>query len=294
MKNLPPMNSLRVFEAAGRLLSFNKAAQELNLTPSAVSHAVKLLEEHLGLALFDRPGRGIELSAEGKIFLPSVREALVQLSNAAASLKRQSDNQPLMISAAPALTIGWLMPRLASFQLAHPEIEVRMNSSTGVFDLRHSDIDVAIRSGSGQWDGLDSHFLMSEELVVVCKPGLETETGEVISAARDLLKVPLLHVIPTMGQWRSWLNASGIDHPDPEKGLKFESSAYAAAAAIAGLGVAVVPEAYVEQHIRSGRLTSPFGSDVAESYDFYIAYQTEHANIPRIVAFRDWILKQVD
>jgi LysR family transcriptional regulator, glycine cleavage system transcriptional activator len=294
MKNLPPLNTLRVFEAAGRLLSFNAAAQELHLTPSAISHAIKTLEAFLGVPLFNRPGRGVALTVEGRIFLPPVREALDQINNSAASLMTQRDNQPLTVSATPSLTIGWLMPRLAKFQLQHPDIEVRLSSSPDIVDLQRSDIDLAIRSGSGHWSGLTSHFLMSEKLAPVCKPGLRGESNREISTPQDLQYAPLLHVIPTMGQWRSWLNAEDVKLADPEKGPKFESSSVAVEAAIAGLGVALVPGTFVEDHIRSGRLTRLFDRSVSSQIDFYIVYPSEQATVPRIAAFRDWILAEAN
>ena len=294
MNTLPPLNTLRVFEAAGRLLSFNDAALELNLTPSAISHAIKSLEAYLGLALFDRPGRGVALTPEGKIYLTPVKDALTQLSNASGMLMRQSENHPLTISAAPALTIGWLMPRLARFQLAFPDIEVRLSSSADLVDLHRTDIDMAIRSGSGHWSGLASHFLMSEELVPVYKPGLLSDKGEALSNTESLKHAPLIHIMPTMGQWRSWLNALGIKHPDPEKGSKFESSAVAIEAAISGLGVALVPKAFVDEHLKAGRLEIPCGLEAPESYDFYVVYPSDQAEVPRIAAFRDWVLKEVE
>jgi len=293
LKSLPPLNTLRAFESAGRLLSFNEAAVELHLTPSAVSHAIKSLESFLGQTLFRRLGRGVTLTAEGSIYLAPVRDALTRINTASAMLMQQTDNQPLTISAAPAMTIGWLMPRLARFQMAHPDIEVRMSSTPDVIDFARSDIDLAIRSGSGHWSGLNSHFLMSEELVVVYKPGLLTDTGKTISTPEDLLNVSLIHVMPTIGQWRSWLNAQGITHPDTERGPKFESSAVAVEAAVAGLGAVLIPKTFVEDHVRDGRLVLPFDVEATNHYDFYVVYPSERVDVPRIATFRDWILGEV-
>ena len=294
MKSLPPLNTLRVFEAAGRLSGFGAAAEELHLTPSAISHAIKSLEEYLGVALFERAGRSVTLNAEGRIFLTPVRQALAQINDATAMLMQQSENQPLTISAAPALTISWLMPRLARFQLEYPDIEVRMSSSPDVVDLHHSDIDLAIRTGSGHWSGLASHFLMSEELIAVCAPGLKTDKGGIIETPTDLLQAPLIHVMPTIGQWRSWLNTVGVTHPDPERGPKFESSAVAVEAAVAGLGVALAPGSFVDSHVRDGRLRTCFDIGIPNRYDFYVVYPNDQAEVPRIAAFRDWVLKEVE
>jgi LysR family transcriptional regulator, glycine cleavage system transcriptional activator len=294
MDELPPLNALRVFEAAGRLNSFNVAAEELHLTPSAVSHAIRSLEDWLGVALFERQGRGVVLTTDGRIFLAPVHDALTQVGVAADKLRRQSINQPLNISAAPALTTGWLMPRLGRFQLMYPDIEVRLSSSAELVDLNRSDFDMAIRSGSGHWSGMASHFLMSEELVPACKPSLAAEDGNVwLADPSDLRHVPLIHIMPTMGQWRSWLNAQAVDHPDPDKGPKFESSAVAVEAAVAGLGVVVVPRSFVAEHVSSGRLVLPFDNIKSPGhYDFYVVYPTEHADVPRIAAFRDWLLEE--
>jgi len=295
VENLPPLNTLRSFEAAARHLSFNGAASELHVTPSAVSHAIKSLEEFLGLALFERAGRGVTLTPDGKIFLTPIRDALSNISHAAQALRRQRENHPLTITSAPALIVGWLMQRLAKFQLAWPDIEVRLTSSPEVIDLRQSDIDMAIRSGDGHWSGLTSHFLMSEELVAVCKPDMaEQLRSDGRCDPQNLVNVPLIHVMPTMGQWRSWLNTLGVQHPDPERGPKFESSPIAVEAAIGGLGVALVPASFVEDHVAAGRLIRPFDVDIPDRYNFYLVYASEHADIPRIAAFRDWILAEVE
>jgi len=291
MDGLPPLNAVRVFEAAARHLNFSLAAEALHVTPSAVSHAIKSLEQYLGTALFHRDGRGVSLTPAGHAFLPPIRDAMEQVRGAARSVTADHTERPLTISAAPALAVGWLIPRLGKFQLAHPDIEVRLSASTAMVDLHRSDIDVAIRSGVGAWPGLTSHFLMAEALVALCSPAL-VDGADGITAPQDLTRATLIHELPRLGQWRSWFNAAGVDHPDPERGPKLETSAFAVDAAINGLGVVLANKGFVASHLAAGRLVIPFDVEALGRYDFYLAYPREQAAVPRIAAFRDWLLTE--
>jgi LysR family glycine cleavage system transcriptional activator len=289
MDHLPPLNAVRVFEAAARHLNFSLAAEALHVTPSAVSHAVKSLEQFLGTALFHRDARGVSLTPAGQAFLPPIRDALDQVRQAARSVALDHTERPLTVSAAPALAVGWLIPRLGKFQLAHPDIDLRLSAAMAMVDLHRSDIDVAIRTGGGDWPGLTSHFLMAEALVALCSPAL-TEGPDGIKAPQDLTQATLIHELPRLGQWRSWFNAAGVDHPDPERGPKLETSALAVDAAISGLGVALANKRFVAGHLAAGRLVIPFDVEALGRYDFYLAYPSEQAEVPRIAAFRDWLL----
>ncbi len=292
MDRLPPLNAVRVFEAAARHLSFGGAAAELHVTPSAVSHAVKSLEGFLGSALFHREGRGVILTPEGEAFLPPIQDALAQVQGAVLSLARQKEARPLTLSVAPSLAVGWLMPRLSKFQLAHPEIEIRLSASTGLVDLQHSDFDASVRSGSGAWPGLTSHFLMEEELVALCSPALIDARGG-LARPEELTEVTLIHELPRLGQWRSWFAAAGVAHPDPERGPKLENSALAVDAAIAGLGVVLANKSFVGAHLEAERLTVPFDVEALGRYSYYLAYLSDYGELPRIAAFRDWLLGEV-
>jgi len=293
MRRLPPLNAVRVFEAAARHQSFNRAAEELHVTPSAVSHQMRVLEEYLGVALFRRRTRRVELTPEGRTYLPAVRDALEQLRLATEQVARRGEAGPLTISAAPAFAVGWLMPRLAEFQLAHPDIEVRLTTSVELVDFDRSDVDVGIRTGDGDWPGLRSHRLMAEELVPVCSPAL-AEGPNGIRRLDDLRHATLLHQLPRLGDWRSWLSAVGVDGVDPDRGPKFQNAAMTVEAAAAGLGVALASRHLVEDQLRSGRLVAPL--DVAPPHAhscYYLVYPPERADSPKIAAFRDWVLGAV-
>lgn len=290
MARLPPLNAVRVFEAAARLGSFNHAAEELHVTPSAVSHQVRALEEYLGVKLFRRLTRQVRLTSEGRLYLGPVRDALEQIRLATEQIARDRYSGPLTISAAPSFTVGWLMPRLSEFQLAHPDIEVRLNASVELVDLTRSDVDVGIRSGSRAWPGLRAHRLMAEELVPVCSPRLLEPAGALGKPA-DLVGATLLHELPRMGQWRSWLSVAGVQHPDPDRGPKFQNQVLAVEAAVAGMGVALANRRFVESRLREGRLVVPFEADFASECVYYLVYPEARAEQPKIAAFRDWLLE---
>jgi LysR family glycine cleavage system transcriptional activator len=292
MRPLPPLNALRAFEAAARFESFNRAAEDLHVTPSAVSHQIKGLEEFLGVVLFRRLTRQVKLTPEGRIYLAAVRDALEQIRIATERIGRHQRTGPLTISAAPAFAAGWLMPRLNAFQLEHPEIEVRLNAAVELVDFARSDVDVGIRTGKGQWTGLQVHRLMSEALVPVCSPRLLQGPGA-LKLPEDLPRATLLHELPRIGQWRTWLCAVDLCDIDPERGPKFQNAAMAVEAAVAGLGIAIADRRLVAGHLEEGRLVMPFDVDLPSEYAFYLVYPKERATHPKIAAFRDWLLAQV-
>ncbi len=292
MVRLPPLNAVRVFEAAARLASFNRAAEELHVTPSAVSHQVRALEEYLGVKLFQRLTRQVQLTTEGRLYLGPVRDALEQIRLATEQIARDRHSGPLTISAAPSFTVGWLMPRLSQFQLAHPDIEVRLNASVEVVDLTRSDVDVGIRSGTGEWPGLRGHRLMAEELVPVCSPALLEGTDAPAKPA-DLARTTLLHELPRIGQWRTWLSATGVQHPEPDRGPKLQNQALAVDAAAAGMGVALANRRFVESQLQDGRLVIPFETGFVSECVYYLVYPEARAHHHKVAAFRDWLLEAV-
>mgnify|MGYP001181705674 CR=1 FL=1 len=292
MDRLPPLNAVRVFEAAARHESFIAAAEELNVTPSAVSHAVRSLEEFLGLALFHRAHRRVSLSRAGEVYLPPVQEALGALGRAGAALAQESAAGALTLSVSPSFAVGWLVPRLSSFQLQYPEYEVRLTTSIELIDFAVTDMDAAVRTGSGVWPGLVSHRLMTEEPVPVCSPALLTGSQALVRP-ENLKGATLLHDLPRLGLWQSWLSAAGIDHPDPVAGPKFQTAAITVEAAAGGLGVALSNRSFVGEALRLGRLVIPFDISIGSQTTHYLVYPEEHAELPRILAFRDWLLAEV-
>lgn len=292
MRHLPPLNPLRVFEAAARFESFNRAAEQLHVTASAVSHQVKVLEEYLGVALFRRTVRRVELTEAGRGYLPPVRDALEQIGIATEQVLQRSARSVLTVSTAPAFAVGWLVPRLTEFHLAHPDIEVRLDASIEVIDFETSDVDVCVRyTAQTRFTGVEAWPLFREELVPVCSP--EFAHTHSIHAPEDLRRVTLLHAYPRMGQWRSWLAAAGVEGIDTEAGQKFAHDGISVEAAIAGMGVAIANRPLVEQHLAQGRLVAPLELSHCSEYGFYLLYPRPLADEPKVVAFRDWLLEFV-
>lgn len=294
MQRLPPLNAIRAFEAAARHLSFNRAAEELHVTPSAISHQVRTLEEFLGVSLFRRHSRSVSLTADGESLLPPVHGALESIAAATARLTARRRTGPLTMSVAPAFASGWLVPRLPGFQVEHPDVEVRLISSVNLVDFGASDVDLAVRYGNGQWPGLVSHRLLAEELLPVCSPAL-LKGDHALRVPADLAHTTLLHVLPRLGEWRQWLRAAGVEGVDPERGPKFESSALALEAAVAGLGVVMADRSLAARELDAGRLVTPFESIAMPHGDhaYWLVYPQSSRDDPRIGAFRDWMLGEL-
>jgi LysR family glycine cleavage system transcriptional activator len=290
--HLPPINALRTFEAAARHGSFKKAAAVLHITPSAVSHQIKSLEDLLGVALFRRATRQVRLTDQGRAYLPAVREALDLLREATNRVTAKPDKAVLNISAAPSFAVGWLMPRLSAFQVAHPEIETRLSAQIETVDFEDSDIDLAIRhTAKVETPGLVAHRLMEEELIPVASPQLLAQ--QPLEAVADLAKVQLIHSVPRMGRWRSWLRAMGADKVDAESGPKFDHDAMAVQAALSAMGVAIVNRGLVAKQLADGTLVAPFPHDLHSDLAFWLVYPKHRGDDPAIRAFRDWLFEQV-
>jgi len=291
MKRLPPLNAVRTFEAAGRHLSFNAAADELAITPSAVSHQIRALEEHLGIKLFSRERRQVRLTEEGQAFLPDVRAGLERIAEATERVTSGAEG-PLTMSLAPSFAVRWLMPRLPGFQAAYPEIEVRMISVVDSVDFTVSDVDVAVRFGLGGWPGLTAHRLLSEELVPVCSPALLKGEAK-LERPQDLAAFTLLHASSRMGEWRMWLSAAGVTGIDPERGPKFHNVALALTAAESAMGVAIADRGMLAGDIEAGRLVAPIDFELPSESAYYLVYPVANGDRPKIAAFRDWLLEEV-
>jgi LysR family glycine cleavage system transcriptional activator len=291
IRRLPPLNSLRSFEAAARHASFLRAARELHVTPSAISHQIRALEKFLGVALFRRDGRQVLLTREGENYLQAVREGLTLIAAATGRIDSSRPGGVLTLSVAPAFATPWLAPRLAGFQLQHPELEVRLSSSIEPVDFRKSDVDAAVRYGAGRWPGLRSHRLFAEELLPVASPRLRLGRKRLRKPA-DLRAATLLHVMYRPGEWRMWLSAAGVTHDDAERGPKFHTTPLALEAAIAGHGVAIADRRLVADHLRSGRLVAPFDTVLPREFAYYLVYPQNRANDPNVAVFREWLLAE--
>jgi LysR family glycine cleavage system transcriptional activator len=290
---LPSLNGLRAFEAAARHLSFTLAAQELNVTQTAISHQIRRLEEELGIRLFERRNRALALTPQAADYLPGIRAAFQDLRAATDRLRRTTGDRVLTVSTLTSFAVKWLLPRLASFQATHSGIDVRITTSTGLVDFRRGDVDAAVRFGRGQWPGLHAEWLMTEHLFPVCSPAL-LKGRNALRRPEDLARFTLLHTAAGIEDWRLWLTAAGLP-PDlsHNPGLTFDLSFMAVQAAIDGIGVAIGQTAYVADDIAKGRLVVPFDITLPADAGFYFVTPQEKAETPKIRAFRDWLMATV-
>ncbi len=288
---LPPLSSVRVFEAAARHLSFHRAALELNITPSAVSHQIRALETFLGVRLFHRTGRQVSLTAAGLAYLPPLQEAIYQIRRATEQIQRHHTSGPLTVSAAPAFATQWLVHQLPTFQARYPDLEVRLIVSTEPPDFDHSQIDLAIRFGHGQWPHWCCYWLMAEELVPLVSPLYDGLAG--LRRPEDLRHAHLLHVIPRSGDWKTWLQAAQVTGVDTESGSRFQSVPLALDAASSGLGVAIADRRMAAHYLASGRLQVLFDVKLDTGNAYYVVYPKERAENQKIALFRDWLLAEV-
>ena len=287
-RRLPPLNSLRAFEAAARHLSFARAAEELYLTPSAISHQIKSLEEQVGTKLFERRGRNVGLTDAGGRYYPALRQAFDRMHEATEELKQSDRFGALTVNVLPTFAIRWLLPQLNEFQERHPEIEVRITTNVRNIDFLQTEADAAVRFGNGDWPGLESRLLMTEEIVPVCSPTL-LEKGPGLKLPADLKHYSLLHDINRPDTWRAWLNAVGEKSIDPERGLKLETTNLAVQGALQGLGIVCANPYMVSRELESGQLIEPFEYHLAVANGYYLVYPKGREDRPRLKAFETWL-----
>ena len=290
-RQLPPLTTVRSFEAAARLLSFSKAADELHVTHGAVSRAVRHLEDHVGVKLFKRSVRAVNLTPTGASYARSVRDALDRLAAATAVIMDQQSMGVLNISTLDSFAAKWLIPRLFRFRQAHGGIEVRLATSEKLADFVNDGIDIAIRYGSGRYPGIKAELLMREEVFPVCSP-LLLKGPHPLKSAADLKHHTLIHDAFEI-DWAMWLKTAGVEGVDPHRGPRFESSDHAVQAAVQGEGVVLGRSALVGDDLRAGRLVRPFSMGLPADLAYYVAYPVQTAQRPKVRAFRDWLFEEV-
>ncbi|MGH6932317.1 MAG: transcriptional regulator GcvA [Dongiaceae bacterium] len=296
-RKLPPLNALKAFEAAARHLSFSRAAEELNVTQAAISHQVKALEEFLGTALFQRRNKAVLLTEAGQLCLPGLRDGFDRLADAVARIRARENENVLSVTTTPSFAAKWLVPRLGRLGKAHPDLEVRIDSSTHVIDLTREPLDLAIRYGAGVYAGLQSDPLLRIESYPVCSPRL-LERGHPLREPGDLRHYTLLHTEWLSGEgnstdWRMWLLAAGIRDIEWNRGPQFNDDSVAIQAAIEGQGVLLGNSPLVDADLAAGRLVRPFSLGLAERFGYHLVYLPAALKRPRVKAFRDWILAEV-
>jgi LysR family transcriptional regulator, glycine cleavage system transcriptional activator len=291
MRQLPPLSTLRSFEAAARLLSFSKAADELFVTHGAVSRAIKHLEEHLGVPLFQRTTRAVQLTQTGISYAASVRDTLDRLAAATALIADQKSLGVLSVSTLDSFAAKWLLPRLFRFRQQYPDIDVRLATSNRLADFVNDGIDVAVRYGVGRYSGLAAELLMMEEVAPMCSPEL-LKGPHPLKAPADLKHHTLIHDDFQI-DWGMWLISAGVGGVDAHRGPRFQSSVLAVQAAVQGDGVVLGRTALVADDLRAGRLVKPFTLSLPSDLAYYVVYPNQAAERPKIRAFRDWLLEEV-
>ena len=289
MARLPTLNALRAFEAAGRHLSFTRAAEELHVTQAAVSHQIKSLEEQLGIRMFRRGPRGLLLTDAGQAYLPEVREAFQRLTTATERLLEDDARGAITVSVLPSFAARWLVPRLTRFREEHSDIEVRVAADDRLADFDRDDVDVAIRYGRGDYPGLHADRFLTEELYPVCSPALLERLP--LDRPEQLRDHTLLHDDMRM-DWSMWLLAAGVEGVEPRRGPSFTDSSMVLQAAVDGQGVALGRSALALDDIAAGRLVRPFEFSLPADYAYYIVCPERTAGRPSIKTFREWLLAQ--
>ena len=291
---LPPLTALRAFDAAARHMSFAKAAEELNVTPAALSFQIKSLEEHLGQPLFRRLNRAVELTEAGRTLAPGVADGFKTLTTAWQTTRRLNDTSTLNVTAGPAFTAKWLAPRLYQFAQAHPEIDLRFIASLRMMDFNRDDIDVAIRFGYGPDPDLYAERLAFEWVTPVMTP----EMAELYPTPESLMSAPLIFdssidFLDPPCDWPAWFRAVDLDHT-PEHGPRFSQSDHAVDAALAGVGVTLGRRALVVKDLYEGRLVAPYGIALSTEAHFRFVCPKGAETRPHISALRDWILTEIE
>ena len=294
-RSLPPLNALRAFEAAARHLSFTKAADELNVTPAAVSHQVKALEAFFGVSLFQRLTRALRLTEAGQAALPLIGQGLDKLAQGADQMRAHAGRQVLTISVSPSFGAMWLVPRLEGFRKRHPEIEIRLDGTDRLATVGSDGVDVAVRYGPGGYKGVRADFLFTQVNTPVCSPAL-LEGPCPLRCPEDLEHHTLLHIDwkEAEASWRMWLLAAGLHGIDPTQGPHYTMESMAVQAALDGQGVALVGDVLVAGELAAGRLVRPFDAalNTPLSFSYHLISAPDSEQQSKVAAFREWLLAE--
>lgn len=290
-RKLPPLNALPCFEAAARLLNFSKAAEELSVTPGAVSRAIKHLEDQLQVQLFERGTRSARLTRVGEPYAIAVREALEQLSSATTVATSRRSDSTLNVSTSDGFAGRWLVPRLYRFHRARPDIDVRV-STTGKLATFYGDgIDIAVRYGHGNYPGLTAEFLTDEEVFPVCSPAL-LKGKHALRRPEDLKHHALIRDAYPV-DWAAWLAEAGVKGSNHRRGLTFDSYTFAVDAAVKGEGVALGRSTLVADDLAAGRLVRPFKQALKGVSSYFVVYPPDAIRQRKIREFRSWLWEEM-
>jgi LysR family glycine cleavage system transcriptional activator len=280
--------ALRALEAATRLRSYTRAAEELHVTHGAVSHQIRKLEEEFGVKLFRREGNAMAPTEPALKLAAKVAQGIRLMQQGADELRAQRCAKTLVISSLQSFAIRWLAPRLASFGEAVPGVDVEVRTDDRLADFVHDGVDVAVRYGSGGWPGVEARQLFSERLFPVCSPAFLK--AHPLERMEDLAKVPLLR--HSRRTWALWFRGAGLDIAEPTSGLVLDDSNLLIAAAANGLGVALAPSTLADSEITAGRLVRPFPVSVEAEYGYFLVWRADSRKGETIARFREWMLAE--
>ncbi|WP_404935155.1 LysR family transcriptional regulator [Nitratireductor sp. L15S-10] len=280
-----PLNALRVFEVAMRQGSFTRAAEELRVTQAAVSHQIARLEDRLGVALFLRASGGLVPTDEGRLLYPVLEHGLDGFARTLSRITGRRDVELLKIGVNTTFALGWLLPRLAAFENAHPEVDLRISTNNNRVDILREGLDMAIRFGNGSWTGNDAVPLVTAPMAPLCAPSLALRLSE----PADLAQMVLLRSYRS-AEWPGWFEAAGAPCP-PVTGPVLDSSIALAQLAAEGAGVALLPVAMFARQIAEGRLTQPFGTTVSAGR-YYLTWHSDRPQTSAMARFRQWIITE--
>jgi len=294
-RSMPPLNALKAFEAAARHLSISLAAQELNVTPAAISHQVRQLEDYIGLPVFERNGRGLSLTDAGSAGLRDLRAGFASLEAAMDAIESLGETGTLNVSVAPSFASKWLLPRLSTFETQHPDIDVHVSASMQLTDFAKDGVDIAIRYGAGGYQDVVFEKLLTETLIPVCSP--EFLRNQSLKSIADLAGATLLHDDspdndPSCPNWEMWLRAAGVTNVDASRGPRYNQASLVIEAAILGRGVALTKSALAAGDIEAGRLVRPFSTVLPVDFAYYFVAPKAKLNLPKVAFFREWLRQQ--
>ena len=290
-RKLPPITALRAFEAAARTGSFKAAADELNVSQSAVSHQMKHLEDHFGVLLFHRRARSVELTAAGQVFYPHLQTAFESIEEGARRLRHNARTDELTIQTYSTIAVRWLMPRIHSFQSKYPKLVLRLVTAQTDPDFSDEAIDLALVIGQPISTRLMYTYLFTPTMF----PVYSTQLVQKPANPADLARSTILQVYPSQGDWTHWLTAHDIDDVDPDSGLRFDSYDHALRMAARGHGVALAMQPYVDDDLATGVLKPAFpGMEVEAHGSWYLACLAGHSDSRYVRAFTRWLIEEVE
>jgi LysR family glycine cleavage system transcriptional activator len=296
-RRLPPLNALRAFEAAARHLNFSRAADELSVTPGAVSQQIQNLEDYVGAPLFRRTPKGLLLTDAAQTALPALREAFDGLAEAASLLTAAVDGRRLTLTAAPSFAAKWLVPRLGRFEAAYPQVDVWLSAGLDLVDLTAGEVDIALRYGAGRYPGMEVRRLIGETVIPVLSP--ELHAANPLNRPEDLANHLLLHdgspdPDDSCPDWTMWLAARSVRDVDGARGPRFNQSSLVIEAAVNGRGVALAKRTLAQDDLDAGRLVAPLQIATAVDFAYYLVHPKAKGRLPQVKAFISWITAEAE